>query len=196
MALHWAWLAGVVVVSAWVWEDAAVIFAALLAMDQSLSLGAALVASFVGIASGDLGLYLLGRFGRRWRWVRGWLARSGHTRRLRRRFRQRTLSNIFIIRFIPGLRTLGFTLCGLWRVPAARFAWAMVLAGVVWIALVFVLIGIFGLSDALRESPWRWTLMAVALAALVFNNWWAARVAKTPLERKLNGTESRREHVR
>ncbi len=178
--IPWYGLFLAVIIISWVWEDAAVILAALLAMDGHLSLFLALGASFTGIATGDLALYGLGRLARRWRVFRAWLLKSKKGRLLRRRFRRRTLSNIFIIRFVPGLRTLGFTLCGLWRVPSTRFLLAMLSAGIVWIATVFVVINLFGLSEAVRESQWKWSLFGIAFLLLVLNNMCTSKLMPKP----------------
>ncbi|SMF35317.1 membrane protein DedA, SNARE-associated domain [Alteromonadaceae bacterium Bs31] len=184
LGIPWYGLAFAVIAISWLWEDAAVILAALLALDGRMSLGLALFASFAGIVSGDMALYWLGRLGRRWRGLRAWIVMSGKSRFLRRRFHRRALSNIFIIRFIPGLRTLGFTLCGLWHVPTGRFAVAMVSAGVVWILSVFTVINLFGLSEAVRDSEWKWAMFGFALLLLLFNNLWAARMMRHTAKRR------------
>lgn len=162
----------------WIWEDAAVISGALLAADSTLSIPLAIVAVFLGISSGDMALYYLGGLGNRWRKVRAWILLNPQSRYLGRRFRRRTLSNILIIRFIPGLRTLGFTLCGLWRVPIQRFTLAMLVAGACWIAIVFTGIYSLGTTEWLVSSRWKWSLLALAGALLVLNNLWPRLVIK------------------
>lgn len=164
-----------IIVIAWIWEDAAVVTGALLAADGFIGLSGAVVAVFVGIASGDLALYYLGRMAHRWRKVRAWILTNRNSRSLSRKFRQRTFSNIMIIRFIPGLRTVGFTLCGLWKVPLRRFLLAMSVAGVVWISIIFTGVYRLGSSEWLKDSQFKWGLIAIALLLLVFNNVWAYR---------------------
>lgn len=172
------------IIIAWIWEDATVICGALLAADGYLHIPLAVLASFVGICSGDLALFYLGRLGTRIRRVRAWILLNPKSRALRRRFRARTFSNILIIRFVPGLRTLGFTLCGLWHISLKRFLLAMTLAGVIWISIVFTLIYQLGSSSWLAGSPWKWGLMGAALLLLVFNNIWALKKSrKEPLEK-------------
>ncbi|WP_075185623.1 DedA family protein [Teredinibacter haidensis] len=173
---HWGLLALMIIGFSWLWEDGAVFLAAILALDGEMSLPVAVLASFIGIASGDMALYLLGRVGRRWRWLRKWLLRSRKGRMLRQRFHRRTISNIFLLRFVPGLRTLGFTLCGLWHIPFGRFTVAMVFAGVIWILLIFGLINVAGMSEVIRDSQWKWALMGLALCLLLVNNVWASRM--------------------
>lgn len=184
---HWLWLALSIVVASWIWEDGAVFLAAIMALDGKLSPVAAYVAALLGITSGDAALYMLGRLCHRWRWLRLRLFSHQKGRLLRRRFRHRTFSNIFLIRFVPGLRTLGFSFCGFWRIPIARFLFAMILAGVVWTTVIFVLINLVGMHDAVRNSSWKWVLMVGALVLLLLNNIWAGRLLKkkvVPDERK------------
>lgn len=170
----WMLAASLILIS-WIWEDASVISGALLAADQLISIPISVVAVFVGICSGDLGLFYLGRLALRWRKLRSWIITNPQSRRLSRKFKKKTLSNIFIIRFIPGLRTLGFSLCGMWRVPMLRFFLAMSAAGVAWIAIIFTLVYQVGSSDFLSDSPWKWSLMFIAGFLLLGNNLWAVR---------------------
>lgn len=159
-----------IIAFAWLWEDGALIGGALLAADQHLPVSMAMAAIFVGICSGDLALYYIGVLARRWRGLRAKLLKNRKYRSMSRRFRRRTLSNIFIIRFIPGLRTAGFTVCGLWRIPLQRFLIAICLAGVMWIGVLFTLIYFLGTSDGLINSPWKWALAGIALCLFIFNN--------------------------
>lgn len=173
---HWLWLALSIVVASWIWEDGAVFLAAIMTLDGRLSLAPAYVAALLGITSGDAALYLLGRLCHRWRWLRLRLFSHQKGRLLRRRFQHRTFSNIFLIRFVPGLRTLGFSFCGFWRIPFTRFLIAMGVAGLLWTALIFALINVVGMHEAIRDSHWKWALMAGALLLLLLNNIWAARL--------------------
>lgn len=181
---HWVLMALAIIGFSWIWEDAAVFLAALLALDNQIPILAAAFAAFVGITSGDLALYLLGRVGYRWRWLRRWALASPKARVLRKRFRRRITANIFLIRFVPGLRTLGFTLCGLWRVPVVRFALVMAASGVIWVGFVFILINVAGMSDLVRETRWKWTLMAGAVVLLLANNYWASRMIAVDVARE------------
>ncbi|MFL0809711.1 MAG: DedA family protein [Agarilytica sp.] len=167
-----------IIVIAWIWEDAALISGALLAADTRLDVGWAVLAVFVGICSGDLALYYLGRLGHRWRPLRKWILTNPNSRALSKRFRRSTMTNIFVIRFIPGLRTIGFTLCGLWKITFRRFFIAMASAGIFWIAIVFTLVYQLGTSTFLEGSHWKWSLIGLALLLFVFNNFWVHRHAK------------------
>ena len=157
----------------WIWEDAAVIAGALLAVDENMSILLALSAVFIGITTGDLALYYLGRYAHRWRGLRGWIMLKPQSRYMSRRFHNKTLFNILMVRFIPGLRTLGFMLCGMWKISASRFIYAMTFAGVIWVGFVFTSVYKLGSAELFENSHWKWSLMLIALFMLVFNNLWS-----------------------
>ena len=166
-------LAALIIAVSWAWEDAAVIAGALLAVDQKLGVPLALTSVFIGIMSGDIALYYLGRFAQKWRGLRGWIMLKPQFRHMSKSFRHKTLFNILLIRFVPGLRTLGFTLCGMWNVSIVRFLIAMTFAGVVWIGLIFTGVYKLGSADFIENSHWKWSLMFIAVFMLAFNNVWS-----------------------
>ncbi len=168
-------LVALLILSSWIWEDASVVTGALLAADGFLSVPVAVIAVFVGITSGDLALYYLGRLAIRWRPLRYKLVTNAKYREFKKRFKRRLYSNIFVIRFVPGLRTLGFTLCGLWKIPHIRFISAMASAGIFWILIVFTAVYSLGSSEWLEESRWKYGLIVFAFIMLVVNNYLASR---------------------
>lgn len=164
-----------IIAFAWLWEDGALISGALLAVEGRLSIPVAVLAIFLGICTGDMALYVLGRLAHRFRKVRAWIFLNPRNRKLGRQFRKSTALNIMIIRFIPGLRTIGFTLCGVWRINILKFFIAMSFAGIVWIAAIFSVIYGLGSSAWLEDSTWKWGLIGVAVMMLFFNNYFARR---------------------
>jgi len=165
-------------------EDVAIVSAALIASDGLLSLPAALLAIFVGIASGDLGLYLIGALANRSRALRYRLLRHKSMKVVRRRLLRNSLANIFIIRFIPGLRSVGYTFCGFFRVNIFRFLVAVLLATALWTAVIFTLIYQIGASPWLTDSPFKWVLVPIALVLL----WWVNRRQMRPVRQVSEGT--------
>ena len=159
-----------VVAFAWLWEDGALFSAALLAADGQLSVMQAFVAIFVGIVSGDFALYMCGRLAIRCSWLRLRLLSNRRVRSVAYRLRRRLWLNLLLIRFVPGLRTLGFTLCGYWRVLWWEFLLIISAAGLVWIALVFSAVYSLGSSEAFEEGHLKWWLMGGALMIFLITN--------------------------
>ncbi|MGV3002098.1 DedA family protein [Vibrio sp. E150_018] len=169
-----AWLAfiGIVLLS-YLLEDLAIITAAVMASQGSMSFEVALLAILVGIASGDALLYAFGVWARRWRALRYRLLSMPLLRQARRRLKHHAIINIVIIRFIPGLRSVSFTLCGYFRIPFHQFLIAVLLATAAWTALVFGIIYQIGSTEYLQQHPQKWLLGPIALILL----WGVNRIA-------------------
>ncbi|MDV7103322.1 VTT domain-containing protein [Vibrio sp. TH_r3] len=147
-------------------EDLAIVSAALLAADHAIPPSLALAAIFIGIATGDAGLYGLGRLAANWRALRFRLLKNGRMRMVRTRLKYRPLWNIALIRFIPGLRTIGFTLSGLFRIKFYQFMAAVLLATACWTTLIFICIYQLGSIAWLVDSQWKWMIAPCAIAGL------------------------------
>ncbi len=164
------WVFFGVLTFAWLWEDGALISGALLAADGAIHPVWGALAVLLGICSGDAGLYYMGVLARRVRALRARLYKKKNFRQMRYKFSEKTFSNILLIRFIPGLRTIGFSFCGFVGVGFIRFMIAMTLAGVVWVSLLYMLIYFLGSSDWFVDSYWKWSFALVAVALLFINN--------------------------
>lgn len=151
-------------------EDLAIITAAVLASNQSMSVSLAISAILVGIASGDVGLYLLGRFSRHWRWFRYRLLTNSAFKQFKIRLQHKTISNIFLIRFIPGLRSVGYSLCGHFNINFSQFIIAVVLATTLWTSVVFTLVYQLGQQSMIQSTPYKWAIIPIALLLLVISN--------------------------
>ena len=176
-------------------EDLAIITGALLTSDNLLSLPLAIFAIFIGIAIGDLGLYFLGKTpitklpptdslsSASWflklkyynqlklRAIRYRLLTNNSMRYMRNQLRYRTFLNLFIIRFIPGVRLIAYVLCGFLRISLYKFSLAIFLATAVWVAFVFVGVYQFGGSEWFVESHNKWLIMPIAIAIMFVINY-------------------------
>mgnify|MGYP000421307412 CR=1 FL=1 len=160
---------GVILLS-YLLEDLAIITAAGLASQELMSPPLALTSIFVGIASGDLGLYYLGKYCQYFRVIRLKALTNRHFRSLRNKLRQRAFLNLFIIRFIPGVRTIGFTLSGFFLVPIPLFLTAVLSATAVWTCVVFSTFYYVGSSTWLQGSAHQWVLIPAAVLLLLITN--------------------------
>ena len=160
---------GIVLLS-YLLEDLAIATAAILSAQGSLPPSLALLAIFIGIVTGDLGLYILGSYTRKIRWLRYRALTNVSYKRVKRNLQQRAFLNLFIIRFIPGLRTIGFTLSGFLPIPLPLFLSAVLLASSIWTLLVFTLIYLLGSNMLMLLSEFKWGLIPVAFALLFFIN--------------------------
>ena len=163
-------------------EDLAIISAALVASDGLLLTPLALLAIFIGIASGDLGLYGLGKLAHRNRWLRYRLLRHSSMKVVRNRLSARAFANIFAIRFVPGLRSVGYTLSGFFGINLWQFFVAVIAATALWTGVVFFVVYQLGSSAWLENSTYKWLLAPLALLVL-----WAlnARVTRKARDSKI-----------
>lgn len=147
--------AGGIVLGTFVLEDAATVLAALRVQEGGVALPVALVALYVGVAAGDVGLYGLGRLS----------ATVPLAKRLvspetiatgRAWLRGRLFKVVLASRFLPGTRLPVYTACGFLRADLREFALSAVAATLLWTTLLFAVslrIGQF-LIDHL--GIWRW----------------------------------------
>lgn len=126
-------------------EDAAVLSGALLASTDGMEVVPAFLACFLGIWAGDVGLYGLARFfGRPILSKFGGEAMGERIARSEEWFRRRGVWTLVLCRVVPGTRVPTYLTAGFLRMPAVLFAGATGVLAVVWVALVFQVVGQFG----------------------------------------------------
>jgi len=160
---------GIVLLS-YLLEDLAITTAATLSALGELPPILALLAIFIGIVTGDLGLYVLGRYTRKIRWLRYRALTNTSFKVVRKKLTQRAFLNLFLIRFIPGLRTIGFTLSGFLAIPVPLFLSAVLLATSIWTLVVFTLIYLLGSSVFMPLSELKWAVIPLAFGLLFLIN--------------------------
>ncbi|MBT2918674.1 DedA family protein [Vibrio anguillarum] len=160
---------GVILLS-YLLEDVAIVTAATLALQNLMSPGLALLAIFVGIVSGDLGLYYLGQVAQRVRPLRYQALTNKHFRTVRRKLHHHTFLNLFIIRFVPGLRTVGFTLSGFFSIPLALFLCSVLTATALWTLIVFSTLYYLGSQVWQQSSHYQWIIIPIAVGLLMLTN--------------------------
>jgi len=177
----WLIMAGIIAFS-YLLEDAAIVVAASLSAQDILPPTYALIAIMFGIITGDAGLYLIGVYAKKVRFLRYRIYHNKYFTPLRTRFQKQVLLNLCIIRFIPGLRTAGFTLTGFLSVPFAVFLSAAMLSTTLWVAVVFSLIYRLGSSAWVQAAQYQWMLILVAAALLYAVN----RIVRYSISRRLS----------
>lgn len=160
---------GIVLLS-YLLEDLAIATAATLSAHGELPPVLALLSIFIGIVTGDIGLYVLGRYTRKVRWLRYRALSNSSFKVVRQKLTQRVFLNLFVIRFIPGVRTIGFTLSGFLTISLPLFLSAVLLATSIWTLVVFTLIYLLGSSVFMPLSGLKWGLIPLAFALLFFMN--------------------------
>ncbi|ENQ8704212.1 VTT domain-containing protein [Vibrio harveyi] len=178
---------GVVLLS-YLLEDLAIVTAATLAVEQVMPTPLALLAIFTGIATGDIGLYWLGKLAQKVRFFRYRLLRYQRARRVRRTLHHKAFITLFIVRFIPGLRTVGFTLSGFLDVPKMKFLIAVLSATSLWTALIFGSFFQLGSMQWLQQHQINSLLIPIGLVVMLLLN---KLISKTLLRNTYGATRPR-----
>ncbi len=132
-------------------EDLALVFAAILASTGVLSPVIAWAAAFIGIFTGDLGVYFIARILRKP--VAAW----------RTDFPMMSTKELIICRFTPGLRTPAYSWCGLSKMPLLKFTQIIFWSGLVWTIGVFTLVYWSGQQLASYFTQTNWLIVPVVL---------------------------------
>lgn len=163
-------LIGAIIVSTFMLEDVAIIAAALLAIAGKIRPELAFMAVCCGIFIGDTGLYLAGRASHIW----PWLARRFAHPILQKQvapLRHASWRQLLWIRAMPGLRTFGYLACGIARINGVKFTLANALSILLWAALLFGILYIFGRQYAQQLEGAIWWFMPAALGIFMLGYW-------------------------
>ena len=126
-------------------EDAAAIGAGLLLAAGAISWPAALISCWLGIWSGDTGLYLLARLGgRTWFAKSSWHRHAGPVARSKQWFARHGTLILVFSRCVPGARLPTYLAAGFLRLPLGRFLAVTGGAALLWTLFVLWLARVIG----------------------------------------------------
>ncbi len=165
-----AWIFVAIILASYVLEDLAIITAAVMAVDQIISVPLALYAILIGIISGDVVLYGPGYILTNNKIFKQWIIKKNRQKHFATFFGHNLIKDILIIRFIPGLRFLCYTSCGVFRAHFGKFIIGVTMSAVIWVLVVFTLIYQLGSSVLLEYSGFKWLLIPMALLLLIYSN--------------------------
>ncbi len=146
---------GVVLLS-YLLEDVALILAAVLAITGVLSPLMGWAAAFIGIFTGDLGVYFIARLLRKP--VAAW----------KTDFPMPSTKELILCRFTPGLRTPAYSLCGLSQMPLFRFSQIIFWSGLVWTVAIFSLVYWSGEQTARLLTQTNWWVIPIIVGLMVW----------------------------
>jgi membrane protein DedA with SNARE-associated domain len=159
------WQATVLFLSTFVLEDLAAVGAGLLLATGNLAWPWALGSCFLGIWSGDAGLYGLARVvGRNWFERSSWRRFSDKIERSERWFAERGNVILVFSRLMPGARLPTYLAAGFLRLPLNRFLLITGLASLAWTIFVLWATQALGVRFLILLGPWRQAGWAVLLA--------------------------------
>ncbi|MBR0559591.1 DedA family protein [Neokomagataea anthophila] len=177
LATQSQWVKAASIIGAtFVLEDAATVMTALATRLGAVNTHLALIALWIGVSVGDLGLYGLGAAGARWPWLRRFLRLSPHTQSW---FARNTIRAVALSRFIPGARLPLYTACGYFGAPFIPFAITVIGATMVWTTLLFEASRSIGTWLLSFQSQWRWVGLIGLVLTIAFMGRLIARLQRT-----------------
>ncbi len=149
-----------------IYEDGATLLAATLSAGGSLDPRIGLLATFLGIWVGDMGLYGLGSsFGRRTaqsRWLHKYL-RPGSLAKAERWFLKHGSFALVMSRAIPGSRLPLYVAAGALRLPVRMFAKTTAVCSAVWVSAIFAIWRFIPKTSSGHQKLLPWLLTALVL---------------------------------
>lgn len=165
-----AWIFVAIILSSYLLEDLAIIAAAILAVDQMISVPLAASAIMLGIVSGDIGLYIVGFLANKHPVLKQKIQSKGRHQYFSNMLNSHLMKNILFIRFVPGLRFVCYTSCGLLKINFLRFTLGVTIATALWVTVVFSVIYQLGSTVWIEHSHWKWILVPAAMFMLYLFN--------------------------
>ncbi|HEV2695823.1 MAG TPA: VTT domain-containing protein, partial [Verrucomicrobiae bacterium] len=151
-------------------EDLAAVGAGVLLAAGAISWPVAFVSCFLGIWSGDAGLYALARFGgRKWFERSSFRKYSAKVAQSEKWFVQRGLWMLALSRCVPGTRLPTYLAAGFLRLPLPRFLWVTGAAACIWTLMILRLAEMLGTPvSRLLETYKHAGLLSLGVCAGIF----------------------------
>ena len=168
-AQHPLFLALMILLGSYVLEDAAIISAALLSADGMISTQLAFFALFLGVFTGDLGLYFIGAQLKRLPWLAGKLDLDA-VDKARGWLQNNMTTTVLIVRVVPGLRLPVYVASGYFQLSFVRFFYLVLMASLLWTGFVFsgfYLVGTFFWSEL---SGWKWLILPAIVLLIMYGH--------------------------
>jgi membrane protein DedA with SNARE-associated domain len=158
-------LALTILVSTFFLEDVAIGYAGVLAATGLIAPPLAFVALFLGVYTGDLGLYFLGAGARHHKRLQRFIG-EGRIRQAGKWLKRRSVITLIGARMVPGSRLPIYAASGFLRLSFATFAGTTAATSLTWTSALFMAVYAFGIGAADLFGPFKYGA-AIGLALLV-----------------------------
>lgn len=162
-------LAALILLGTYILEDAAIVSAALLSADGLIPSELAFAALFLGIFTGDLGLYGLGLLLTRFQWLERFL-KTHAVDRAGIWLKDKMVVTVLMVRLIPGLRLPVYTACGFFRLSFICFLLLVLAASLLWTAAIFYGFYAVGAMFWADLGTWKWILLPVIALLIMYGH--------------------------
>ena len=145
-------------------EDAAILAAAFLRVEEGMPVGLAYSSIISGVIAGDFIIYGLGHFAQKNAWLRSKII-GPKVERIRLWLENNLVKGLLLCRITPGLLFPTFVACGWFKIPFKRFALITITSGVLYASAVLTLIIVFGDLVLVHLDYWAWIVLSIVVIA-------------------------------
>jgi len=150
-------------------EDAAIVAAGFAKVERGLPLVYAFLPVYLGIVSGDLFIYSLGRLAQTNKWLRSKII-GNKVEKLGAWIEKNLVRILVMCRITPGLLFPTFVACGWFRIPFWRFATVSIVAGAVYSSIMLTIMILFGDLVLYKLGYRAWGLIVAVVVIYAIRN--------------------------
>ena len=155
-----------ILISTFLLEDVAIGYAGLLAAAGAISAPLAFIAMFLGVYSGDLGLYFVGVTARNYQRARRYIGED-RLARAREWLEGRAIPTLVIARVLPGSRLPIYAAGGYLQLPFQVFAGTTAATSLTWTSLLFSASYVFGIRAASIPGSVKYGIVLIVALSLI-----------------------------
>ncbi|HKJ42307.1 MAG TPA: VTT domain-containing protein [Sunxiuqinia sp.] len=146
-------------------EDAAILAAAFLRVEEGMPWGLAYTSIISGVIAGDFIIYGLGHFAQKNAWLRSKII-GPKVEKIKLWLETHLVQGLLLCRITPGLLFPTFVACGWFKIPFKKFALITITSGVLYSSAVLTLIIVFGDLVLVHLDYWAWGILFVVVLAI------------------------------
>ncbi|MFK7840417.1 MAG: DedA family protein [Bdellovibrionales bacterium] len=156
----------IIIVATFITEDLATTTSAIIASQTEVHFMLPLSALFTGIILGDIGLYFMGSYGGRLRFLKKY-KETDKAQIASKLLDKNLMAAILISRCIPGMRLATYTLIGGLQISFRRYISIVIFAVMLWTGILFSLF--YKLGDVMQNQPdhIKWGVMTLIVLAFL-----------------------------
>jgi membrane protein DedA with SNARE-associated domain len=158
-------------------EDAAILAAGFSRVENGLPMFFAYMPVYLGIVTGDVIIYGLGRMAQSNKWLRSKII-GPKVERIKLWLNSHLIRVLVVCRLTPGLLFPTFVACGWFKIPFWRFATVSIIAGAVYSSIVLTIVILFGHLVLFHLGYWAWGILAVLVIGFAVRNFFKSGLSK------------------
>lgn len=163
----WLWHCVALFFLTFVQEDAAIVAASFANVEYGLPVGLAFTSVFLGIISGDLFIYGLGRVAQRSNWLRSKVI-GPKVDKVKEWLESNFVWAVAVCRVSPTLLFPTYIAVGWFRMPIKRFILVTVITSTIYTPIVFTLVTLLGGAVLYKLGFWAWGIVLLVVFFVPF----------------------------